>query len=67
MYNKDILNELLRQFNTEQVIMFCKMEAIKNDMLAKDSKDPIAEFSYDRDWWKDTGTQLERELTNESL
>lgn len=64
MYNKEILNELLRRFTTEEVILFCHMEAIKNDLLAKDSKDPLTEFSYERDWWKDTGTQLERELTN---
>lgn len=64
MYNKEILNELMRRYTTEEIILFCQMEAVKNDLLAKNSKDPINEASYERDWWKDTGMQLERELTN---
>lgn len=67
MCNKEVLNELLRRFTTEEVILFCHMESLKSDLLFKESKDPLSDLSYDRDWWKDTGTQLERELKNESI
>jgi hypothetical protein len=65
MYNKQILDELVRQFGEESVILFCKMESVRNAMLyesveadRKHHPEP-SEWSYERDWWKENGEKLE--------
>lgn len=65
MYNKEILDELVRQFGEEATILFCKMESVKNSMLfdsveedKKHHPEPN-EWSFERDWWKDSGMKLE--------
>jgi hypothetical protein len=62
MYNKEILNELVRQFGEDATILFCKMESVKNDMLFNSLVDLSAEpneLSFERDWWKENGVKLE--------
>lgn len=61
MYNKEILNELIRQFGEEATILFCKMEAVKNSMLFDSVKAEHApsEWEFERDWWKENGQKLE--------
>ena len=64
MYNKEILDELVRQFGTEATILFCQMESMKNNMLydsveedKKHYQEP-SEWSFERDWWKEHGEKL---------
>jgi hypothetical protein len=65
MYNKDILNELVRQFGVDATIAFCKMESVKNAMLfdsveadKKNNPEPN-EWKFERDWWKESGNTLQ--------
>ena len=66
MYNKEILDELIKQFGVESTILFCKMEALKNDILHKDcmkhGDDECVEYDFERDWW----TEQYKELTKQN-
>ena len=64
MFNKEILDELVRQFGEEAVILFCKMESVKNSMLyesveedRKNYPEPN-EWAFERDWWSQNGEKL---------
>ena len=63
MYNKDILDELVRQFGEEKTITFCKMESVKNELifneLETNSYTDLDEHSFERDWWKTHGEILQ--------
>ena len=65
MFNKDILDELVRQFGEEATILFCKMESVKNAMLFdsteadKQHNPEPNEWKFERDWWKENGEKLE--------
>jgi len=63
MYNKDILDELVRQFGEEKTIIFCKMESVKNELifneLEANSYNDLDEHSFERDWWKTHGDILQ--------
>jgi hypothetical protein len=65
MYNKEILDELVRQFGEEKTILFCKMESVKNKMLYESTEEDRKhhpepnEWAYERDWWSDNGKELE--------
>lgn len=65
MFNKDILDELVRQFGEEATILFCKMESVKNAMLFDSAAADIKhhpepnEWKFERDWWKESGKKLE--------
>ena len=63
MYNKDILDELVKQFGVEKTIILCKMEAVKNGMLydgaeQKHLPEPN-EWEFERDWWAENAQKLE--------
>ena len=68
MFNKEILDELVRQFGEEATILFCKMESVKNAMLfdsAEEKHFPEPnEWSFERDWWKQNGAHLESTRVN---
>jgi hypothetical protein len=63
MYNKDIVNALIREFGIENTILYCKMESRKNDLLYEDALDRgvigSCEIEYERDWWNDEGNLLQ--------
>ena len=63
MYNKEILDELVKQFGEEKTITFCKMESVKNAMLydgAEEKHFPEPnEWGFERDWWKTNGELLQ--------
>ena len=70
MFNKEILDELVRQFGEEAVILFCKMESVKNAMLfdsvevdKKHHPEP-SEWGFERDWWKQNGDKLQSTRVN---
>jgi hypothetical protein len=63
MYNKDVVNALIREFGIENTILYCKMESRKNDLLYEDALDRgvigSCEIEYERDWWNDEGNLLQ--------
>jgi hypothetical protein len=63
MYNKDVLNALIREFGVENTILYCKMESRKNDLLYEDALNRgmigSCEIEYERDWWNDEGELLQ--------
>ena len=63
MYNKEILDELVKQFGEEQTIVFCKMESVKNAMLFDSAEEKHfpepSEWGFERDWWKTNGELLQ--------
>ena len=67
MFNKEILDELVRQFGVTSVILFCKMESVKNDILYQDcikaGDSECVEYDFERDWWKKEGYELTKNLT----
>jgi hypothetical protein len=64
MYNEDIVKTLLEKNPVEHVKIFCKMESIKNRMLADDYKKKGItdtwpyEFDYDAEWWENKYNEL---------
>ena len=68
MFNKEILDELVRQFGVTNVILFCKMESAKNELLYQDcmkaGDSECVEYDFERDWWKIEGHQLMENLKN---
>ena len=63
MYNKDVVNTLIREFGVENTILYCKMESRKNDLLYEDALDRgvigSCEIEYERDWWNDEANLLQ--------
>lgn len=63
MYNKDVVNALIREFGIENAILYCKMESRKNDLLYQDALDRgvigSSEIKYERDWWNDEENLLQ--------
>jgi len=66
MYNSEILEHLITNYGMEDVIKFCEMESLKNKLLFDDvEKDKQHhpepnEWSFERDWWAESGKQLKR-------
>jgi hypothetical protein len=63
MYNKDIVNALIREFGVENTVLYCKMESRKNDLIYEDALDRgvigSCEIEYERDWWNDEANLLQ--------
>ena len=71
MHNEKIFEELVLQFGTAQTYLYCRMEALRNDLLYKDcvnnNNTEVNEcFAYDfeRDWWKAKELELDAKLKN---
>lgn len=66
MYNKEVLEELVRKFGIENTILFCKMEALKNAVLYEDciknneNTTDCVEFDFERDWWQNKYEELNK-------
>lgn len=62
MYNKEILDALIREFGVENAIIYCKMESRKSQLMLEDSRKRgeigSSEWEYERDWWKENETEL---------
>lgn len=62
MYNKEILDTLVKEFGVEKTIIYCKMESRKSQLMFEDSKRRgeigSSEWEYERDWWKENETEL---------
>lgn len=63
MYNKDILDELVKQFGEEKTTIFCKMESFKNSILynelGENHLSEPTELEFERDWWAENAKSLE--------
>ena len=68
MYNEEIANMLEEKFGRREAVIFCQMEAMKNQLIAKDMKEKgITEyepfdFEYDAQWWEEKGKELRKHL-----
>jgi hypothetical protein len=66
MYNKEVLEELVKKFGIENTILFCKMEALKNSILYEDciknneDTTDCIEFDFERDWWQNKYEELNK-------
>jgi len=64
MFNKDVLDALIREFGIEKAMLYCKMESRKSELMLQDSRDRgqigSSEWEYERDFWKEN----EKELSN---
>lgn len=62
MFNKDVLDALIREFGVQNTILYCKMEARKSELMLQDSIDRgqigSSEWEYERDFWKDSEKEL---------
>lgn len=64
MYNQDILEAIMQKYPAEQVKIFCKIESLKNSILADNSKKQSGlcaswvEFSNDAEWWENKYNEL---------
>lgn len=62
MYNKDVLDRLIAEFGFEKAILYCKMEAKKNELMFLDSRERgdigSSEWKYERDWWSEKEKEL---------
>lgn len=68
MYNEEIVKMLEQKFGKKDAVIFCQMEALKNELIAKDMKrlgiteyEPF-DFEYDAQWWEMKGKELRRKL-----
>lgn len=70
MYNKDVLNVLIQEFGFEQAIIYCKLEARKNELMLTRSKEigeiGSSEWEHERDWWNEQLLTLKQDK-NESV
>lgn len=57
MYNKNVLEELLREFGFEKTLMYCRMESRKNELLEQEDKSP-SEYEFEKEWWKQQHNNL---------
>jgi hypothetical protein len=64
MFNKDVLDALIREFGVKNAILYCKMESRKSELMLQDSRDRgeigSSEWEYERDFWKDNETELSK-------
>jgi hypothetical protein len=53
MYNKDILDLIIKKYGVEKAATFCEIAAMMYDIKynASKSKDAITEFDFERVWW----------------
>lgn len=68
MYNQEIIDMLEQKFGRKEAVIFCQMEAIKNEMIAKDMKEKGVteyepfDFEFDAQWWESKGVELRKSL-----
>lgn len=62
MYNKEILDTLVREFGIEKAIIYCGIESRKSQLMLDDSRIRgdigSSEWEHERDWWKENETYL---------
>jgi hypothetical protein len=62
MYNKEILEALIREFGVENAIIYCRLESRKSQLMFQDSirngEIGSSEWEHERDWWKENETEL---------
>jgi len=66
MFNNELLDEMIKQFGSGDVLLYCKMESAKNDILYKDCVSrnehvECIEYDYERDWWASKYSELSKQ------
>jgi hypothetical protein len=68
MFNQEIVDMLEQKFGRKHAVIFCQMEAMKNELIAKDMKEKGVieyepfDFKYDALWWESKGNELRKTL-----
>ena len=53
MYNKEILDLIIKEHGVEKAAIFCEIAAMMYDIKYKacKEKEPLTEFDFERVWW----------------
>ena len=65
MCNRDILEKIIEEVGIDKAAEFCNLVSLMYDIKyqASISKDPLSEYDFERTWWLDSGTVLNKQLT----
>ena len=68
MYNEDFVQHIISVHGREQALIFCELEAEKNDRIVREFKemknipyDHYLDYDYEKQWWKDRAVKLKKE------
>ena len=67
MYNEEIAKELKDKYGKDAILLYCKMESLKNRRQSEQLKSANVEnwpneFDYEASWWENKLKELESEL-----
>lgn len=66
MFNSEILEHLIKKYGKEKTQIFCEMESERNALLFNETEQDKkhlpepSEWQFERDWWAESGKQLNR-------
>jgi len=68
MYNEDFVQMIIDKHGREQALIFCELEAEKNDLIVREFKqmknisyDHYMDYDYERSWWKERAVKLKNQ------
>lgn len=64
MCNREILEVIIEEVGSKEAAEFCRLVSLMYDIRYNACKDldPIGEFDYERDWWKDAEIELKKKI-----
>jgi hypothetical protein len=67
MYNEEIAKELKDKYGNAAILLYCKMESLKNRRQAEQLKSANVEnwpneFEYEASWWENKLKELQSEI-----
>lgn len=67
MFNNELVDKMIETFGLQYVLLYCTMEATKNDILYQDCVSrnehlDCIEYDYERDWWKAKREELVNQI-----
>jgi hypothetical protein len=67
MYNKEILDLIIKEHGVEKSAIFCEIAAMMYDIKyqASKAKEPLTEFDFERVWWIEAAALLHEQLIEE--
>lgn len=60
MYNREILEKIIEEIGSDDAAKFCHLVSMMYDIKYNACKttEPLSEFDYERQWWKEAGVEL---------
>jgi hypothetical protein len=67
MYNKEILDLIIKEHGVEKAAIFCEIAAMMYDIKYQASKktESLNEFDFERVWWIEASLALHEQLIEE--